>query len=96
MLLNSTAQAGLLDTRRVVYLTLGQDREAIKDLEQAVAIAPTAVEYFHLSQAYHAGKDEQAASKAYHNSLVGGLTESTVHPLEQKAYKMLPIALAGK
>src|SRR5205085_6880489 len=40
----------LLDTRAVVYLNLGMNKEAVRDLEKVVRDAPTPSRYFHLTR----------------------------------------------
>jgi len=86
----------LLDTRGVVYLALEQPRSAVKDLEQAIAMAPIAPVYFHLCQAYLAADDRPAAVEAYQKAIAAGLDASSLHPLEREAYKKLGAELAPK
>jgi tetratricopeptide (TPR) repeat protein len=86
-------QAELLDTRAVAYLTLGDARRAIQDLEEAIAETPTAHRYFHLAQAHWLAGDRASAFNAYDRGKRIGLTEATVDPLEVAAYRQLGAAL---
>ena len=45
-------KASLLGTRAVIFMKLGKADQAVNDLQQAVEEAPTAINYFHLAQAY--------------------------------------------
>jgi tetratricopeptide (TPR) repeat protein len=85
-----------LDTRAVIYLTLGQSKKAVADLEDALAETPTAHRYFHLAQAYHQANDPKAALRALQKARDLGLTESTIDPLEQTAYRQVVAALERK
>lgn len=74
----------LLDTRAQAYLAAGQHERAVGDLEEAVAVQPTAPRYFHLAQAYRAGKNAQAAGQALQKAKSLGLTAQVLHPLERQ------------
>ncbi len=54
----------LLDVQALAYLASGQSDHAIKDLQDAVALSPTALKYLHLAQAYLMAdrRDEAAAA----------------------------------
>jgi len=89
-----------LDTRAIVYLTNGESKKAIEDLEDAVAIAPTATKYFHLAQAYLEASNKDAAKqnldKAKQNldkARTKGLAKGNLHPLELTAYQQVISAL---
>jgi tetratricopeptide (TPR) repeat protein len=79
----------LLDTRAMVYLTLGQGDRALKDLEKVVEEAPTASRYFHLARAHWAVKQREAASEAMRIAMKRGLSTNNVDPLEQQAFVRL-------
>jgi tetratricopeptide (TPR) repeat protein len=78
-----------LDTRGVIYLAMGRSDLAIKELEDAVAVAPTPDNHFHLAQAYFAAKREIDAVDALHEAQNLGLKPETLHPFERKAYQRL-------
>jgi tetratricopeptide (TPR) repeat protein len=78
-----------LATRAVVYLTLGQSREAIKDLETAIAEAPTPDRHFHLARAHLLASNRNAARDAFRRARELGLSENEIDPLEISAYRTL-------
>ena len=67
---------------RIVYLTNGESKLAIEDLENAVAIAPSAVKYFHLAQAYLEASNKAAAKENLEKARTKGLAKGNLHPLE--------------
>ncbi len=77
-----------LDTRAVVYLAAGDYTRAIEDLKAAINEQPTASKYFHLAQAYLAGKDKANARKNLELALGKGLPNG-LHRLEQDKYKQV-------
>jgi tetratricopeptide (TPR) repeat protein len=79
----------LLDTRAAIYLVMGQANPAIQDLEEALAEAPTAAEYFHLAQAYYLSKNRNAAANALRRANASGFKAAGLHPLERTAYDQL-------
>jgi tetratricopeptide (TPR) repeat protein len=79
-------RAELLDTRAVIYLSLGQTREAIADLTESLADAPTPSRYFHLARAQQQASNEQAAIQAFHQAQDAGLKPHLLHPVERVAY----------
>src|SRR5262249_51791481 len=79
----------LLDTRAVIYLTLGRSTAAIADLEEAIAETPKATFYFHLAQAHLAGKDRDAALEAFKKAKAQGLRPGQLHALERAAFDRL-------
>jgi tetratricopeptide (TPR) repeat protein len=87
-------QPGLLDTRAVVYLKMGQSAPAIKDLEAAVAVNATASKYFHLAQAHRLANDRLAAKVALRKASELGLKADTLDPLERPGYDQLLADLA--
>jgi tetratricopeptide (TPR) repeat protein len=85
----------LLDTRGVIYLTLGRPAEAIKDLQDCIEQAPSALRYFHLAQAQQLAKNRAAASDAMGKAEKSGLQSRQLHPLEREAYKNLKAGLGN-
>jgi tetratricopeptide (TPR) repeat protein/Flp pilus assembly protein TadD len=75
-----------LDTRGVVYLSIGQGQNAVEDLEAAVAAQPTDSKLFHLAQAYLEVKDKEKAKKNLEAALTKGLPKG-LHHLEMAAYQ---------
>ncbi len=82
-------EASLLDTRAVAYIAKGKHRLAVKDLEQAVAEAPTASRYFHLARARFGAGNVAAARDALQRGRNLGLAESSIDPLERGEYRQL-------
>jgi tetratricopeptide (TPR) repeat protein len=78
-----------LDTRAVVYLTIGDTGRAVKDLEEAITERPTPNRYFHLALAYHQAKNRSAALDALRRGSRLGLSERNLDPLEHPAYRQL-------
>ena len=77
----------LLDTRGVIYLHLGQNREAVKDLKECVDLTPSAVRYFHLAQAQWAVKNREEAAQAMRKARENGLqADRHLHRLEKGDY----------
>ena len=81
-----------LDTRGVVYLSLNQPRDAIKDLEMAVKANPSPVRLFHLTQAYLQGGDRAKAKQNWKAARDKNLDQirldpGGLHRLEQSAYQ---------
>ena len=79
----------LLDTRATVYLQNRQADLAVKDLEHALAQAPTPTRYFHLAQARQMVKDRAAAAVAMRKALDMGLQAAQLHPLERASFEQL-------
>ncbi|WP_165250287.1 tetratricopeptide repeat protein [Paludisphaera soli] len=82
-----------LDTRGVVYLNKGESRRAIEDLENAVAIDPSAGRYFHLARAYLEAGDVEAAKRSLAKARDRGLGDDDIHPLERSALSQVEKAL---
>jgi tetratricopeptide (TPR) repeat protein len=78
-----------LDTRAVAYLTLGQTEQALADLEKAIADAPSATKYFHLTRAHHMARNPRAARAALTRANAAGLTAERLHPAERATYRQL-------
>ena len=80
---------GLLDTRAVAYLAIGQSGLALKDLEEAVTESSSPDVYFHLARAYHMARDRKAAREALRRARAGGIKEADLHPRERLVYREL-------
>jgi tetratricopeptide (TPR) repeat protein len=78
-----------LDTRALAYLALGRPDDAAKDLEDVLAVRPTADAYFHLAQAHLKAGRRDAALTAFRSAKAAGLRAETLHPLERDAYRRL-------
>jgi regulator of sirC expression with transglutaminase-like and TPR domain len=87
-------EAGLLDTRAMVYLKTGRSELAIRDLEAVLGATPTASAYFHLAQAQHLARNRAAAAVALRKARDMGLVAERIDPLERPAYERLQAALA--
>lgn len=86
----------LLDTRATVKMALGRHDQAIRDLEEAVLVMPTASRYFHLTQAYKLTGNRIAAKESWLKAKALGLKEKVLHPLERKEFRVLSVELAAK
>jgi tetratricopeptide (TPR) repeat protein len=76
----------LLDTRAVVHLALNETKEAIADLEHAIAQdAATGARCFHLARAHHKANNADAAARAFRQAKDLGLRRQHLHPIEQQA-----------
>jgi Tfp pilus assembly protein PilF len=85
-----------LDTRGLVHLATQKPDEAVRDLEEAVALHATAPRCFHLAQAYHASKNSSAALAAWRKAKSLGLAANVLHPLERPAFEKMAAELDGK
>lgn len=83
----------LLDTRAVVYLGLGKERESVADLRRVVSDAPTPARYFHLSRAHQQAKDRSSALAALQRANELGLTPEQLHPSERETYRRVTAEL---
>lgn len=79
----------LLDTLGVVELRAGQADKAVQDLVAATRQSPSAVEYFHLAEAYLAAKNRGDAAIAFHKARELGLKPESLHALEQDDYRQV-------
>jgi len=75
-----------LDTRGIVYLARGENQNAIKDLEKAVAGDPSPAKYFHLAEAYLKANKVAEAKKNWEAANIKVWEQSGLHALEQTAY----------
>jgi hypothetical protein len=71
----------------VVYLCLGQPGPARRDLDRALAAAPSATAYFHRARACLADQDRRAAAEALAAAKRLDLQPAGLHPLEHGAYR---------
>jgi cellulose synthase operon protein C len=77
-----------LDTRGMVYLVGAQPELALADFQRAVAIDPSSPsKRFHVAQAYLASGDKVRARQSLDAARAIGLTESSLHALEQPNYQ---------
>lgn len=83
--------SSLLDTRGVIYLTMSRTNQAIQDLEEAVATAPSPAKCFHLAEALQMGKQaaDPKAKKAFEEGLRLGLKPERLHALERDSFIQL-------
>lgn len=81
-----------LDTRGVIYLSVGDGSHAIADLEAAAQAAPNGPKFFHLAQAYLKANDKERARKSLEDGKTRGLP-SGLHPLELASYKQVATEL---
>ena len=79
----------LLDTRGMVYLSMGLADLAKSDLEEAVQGQPTATRCFHLAQAYQAARDRLAAASTWRKARALGLKVETLSQIERPAFQRL-------
>ena len=84
-----------LDTRGVVYLTVGDSQLAIDDLKKAVADAPSPAKYFHLAQAYLGAKERVKAKQSLEAAKITDWEQSGLHALEKQAYQKVLIELGS-
>ena len=82
-------QAGLRDTRAMVYLAQGETKLALAELVEIVDDNPTPTEFFHLAWAQYAASDKAAARKNFSQALESGLTEKDLHPFERDRFQKL-------
>jgi tetratricopeptide (TPR) repeat protein/uncharacterized protein HemY len=73
----------LLDTRAMVFLSLGRTDEAIRDLKEAMKESPTPTRCFHLARVYHQAKNREAAARELKRATDLGLQPAQLHPVEQ-------------
>jgi len=83
----------LLDTRAVVLLAMDNPAEALADLNDALAQAPSAARYFHRAQVDAQLGDKPAAKESLAEARKLGLKPEHLDPLERSLYEKLPSAL---
>ncbi len=74
----------LLDTRAAGYLAVGRSDLAIRDLEDAVAVRATPLEYVHLAQAYLMADRRKDANASFRTARALGLNPERLSPLERE------------
>jgi len=89
-------QADILDTRAVVYTSLGRYREATKDIDLALTDNPTASKYFHKARNHMLAGDINRAAKAWEKAVDMGLTRDTVALPEREQYDQLKDKITGR
>jgi tetratricopeptide (TPR) repeat protein len=93
MIQRAVALAGpivdLLDTRAKVYVALGRAPEAIQDLEDAIAEAPTALRYFHLALAMEKNASPDGAKDAFQLSIRHGIDARDLHPTDAEEFERM-------
>jgi tetratricopeptide (TPR) repeat protein len=77
----------ILDTRAIVFISRGQYKEAVSDLELAVTDNPTASKYFHLAQAHLGAKESRAAIDAWEKAEGLGLSRESLNRMEYDRYE---------
>jgi tetratricopeptide (TPR) repeat protein len=77
----------LLDTRGVAQLRAGRADKAIQDLVAATRQSPSAVNYFHLAEAYLDSKKPAEAAEALQKARALGLKADSLHALERDDYQ---------
>jgi tetratricopeptide (TPR) repeat protein len=82
----------LLDTRGLVLLALGEDREAVTDLQQAI-LQPSDVKYLHLAYAQFRTGDESAARTALESGRKQGLTVERLSAADRARLREIESAL---
>ena len=87
---------GLLDTRAVVLLAMNRADLAARDLEDAIAVSPTAEKYFHLARAYLNSGRRADAERSLREAERRGLAVGGLHPLEQATYRQLAADLPAR
>lgn len=86
----------LLDTRAVVYLTLGKCEPALADLERATRDGPSAAKYFNLARAHHLMRNSKSAMEALNQATALGLDDRSIHPTEREIYRQVTAELKGR
>jgi len=77
----------LLDTRSVVRMGLGKNREALDDAQQAVVEEPSPLSYFHLVQALIAVGDTPTALREWQRACQDlGLSPEAIPPIERARF----------
>jgi tetratricopeptide (TPR) repeat protein len=81
--------ADILDTRAVVFTSLGKYQQAIEDLELSVLDNPTASKYFHKAQAHLKAQQNVAAVEAWEKAESLGLNHDAINLMEIPLYDEL-------
>jgi tetratricopeptide (TPR) repeat protein len=83
----------LLDSRATIHLAAGRPKDALDDLEVALAVEPRPVYQFHAAQAWDKLGETQKRDAATADAMKGGLTKAMLNPLEWPVFDALT---AGK
>ena len=76
----------ILDTRAVVWISRGDARRAIQDLELSVTDSPTASKYFHKAQAHLLAGENRAAVEAWEQAEELELRRESLNRMEYDKY----------
>jgi tetratricopeptide (TPR) repeat protein len=79
----------ILDTRAVVYMSAGEYKKAIADLELAVTDSPTPSKYYHLAVAHLKAKESRAAVEAWEKAEGMGLSRESLNRMEYDQYDQI-------
>ena len=79
----------VLDTRGVIYSSMGQIELAVKDLETAVMEKPSPINCFHLARAFLEAKNTDRAKQAYRQAKNLRFNSERLDPLEKTVYPKL-------
>ena len=79
----------ILDTRALVHMEMGRVDLAVRDMENAIAVTPNAIKYFHLARAYLMNGKRDESLAALEKAKEMGLTLEGIHPLERSAFRKL-------
>ena len=88
-------QADILDTRAVVYTSLGRYREAIKDMELSLTDNPTSSKYFHKARAHMLAGEANEASRAWEKGVDLGLNRESVALAEREQFDEMEAKITG-
>ena len=72
----------LLDTRGMIYLSAGDSKRSLEDLQEAI-LAPSAIKFLHLACAQVDAKQNEAAKRALEKAKKLGLDAKQLSPVEQ-------------
>ncbi len=86
-------QAALLDTRAMVYLSIGKAHEALEDLHEVYEGTDSAIGNLHLAIAHLLADDTEMAAAAMAEAERCGLRANSLHPLEREKLERVRKAL---
>jgi tetratricopeptide (TPR) repeat protein len=89
-------RADLLDTRGVIYLSLGEVGPAQADISAAVADTPSATRLLQLARAQNAGGNRSEAQKTLASAKAAGLLAGHLNTQDQEDYRRLTADLEAK
>jgi tetratricopeptide (TPR) repeat protein len=84
-------QPGLLDSRAIVYMSLGQWQQAVRDLEDVGSMEPSLAHSLRLARAYLMGGDRRAALLTLRKAKTpnDNIKLTDFHPLERPVYEQV-------